>query len=238
MTRPASTPRGVAALLASAALAGCALAPVGDPASPELLGTWLVEDLDQRGVPDRARLTVVFDGSGRVGGRAGCNDYAGTISVDRERVSIGPLATGRKLCTPALMDIEARMLRSLQGADTLGWGPGNAALLTGPEGRSLTLRRDGSAASAGAAHTGFGPAAATYRCGDEVFTLALGADEARLTLPDGSRAKLPRRGGDNGTVRVFSNGALNLFQDAATPGGLRLARGRMAPQDCVRLPGR
>jgi heat shock protein HslJ len=238
MTRRLSTPRGVAALLASAALVGCALAPAGETARPDLLGTWLVEDLDQRGVPDRARLTVVFDGSGRMGGRAGCNDYTGTISVDRKRINIGPLATGRKLCTPALMAVEARMLRSLQGADTLGWGPGDAALLTGPEGRSLTLRREGLTASAGAADTDFGPAAATYRCGNEVFTLALGADEARLTLPDGSRATLPRRGGDNGTVRVFSNGALNLFQDAAPPGGLRLARGRMAPQDCVRLPSR
>ncbi|MFT3851269.1 MAG: META domain-containing protein [Ilumatobacteraceae bacterium] len=45
---------------------------------------------------------------GRATGHAGCNDLMGTYTVDGEQLSIGPLATTRKLCTDPAVDRQER----------------------------------------------------------------------------------------------------------------------------------
>jgi heat shock protein HslJ len=104
-------------------------------------GTWLVEDIDGAGVLDRARLTVIFGADGQVSGQAGCNRYHGRITrLPDGCVHIGPLGVGRMMCSEALMVVEARMLHSLQSAQTLAPGPDGALVLRGDAGSSLTLR--------------------------------------------------------------------------------------------------
>jgi heat shock protein HslJ len=57
---------------------------------------------------------------GRVSGNAGCNTYNAPYTVDGDKITIGPLATTRKMCAdPAgVMDQEAQFLSALQTAAT------------------------------------------------------------------------------------------------------------------------
>ncbi len=67
------------------ALVGCQAQPialdgVGIPNEASVAGTqWLLEDLAGRGVLDRLQSTLRFAETGRVSGRAGCNDFSGPI---------------------------------------------------------------------------------------------------------------------------------------------------------------
>lgn len=76
--------------------------------------SWLVEEALGRGVLDGIRSTVEFPEAGRVAGQAACNRYSGAIGRSGERIdSIGPLATTRMMCPPAVMDQEQRVLEAL-----------------------------------------------------------------------------------------------------------------------------
>jgi putative lipoprotein len=214
-----------AALIAIASglvLSACATPPSKEGTRPELKGVWLVEDVDQRGVIDRARLAVVFGERGQISGQAGCNRFVGNLSLEGVALKVGPLGVSRMMCPPALMDMEARMLRSLQGADTLAWAPDGALVLTGPEGRRLTLRPE---------------TVPTHRCGEQVIQLSLASGAAYAVLSDGSRLTLERVSAEGATIHVFSNGLWTFFQDTEGERPVRFARGRMAPQACERIKG-
>ncbi|MGI9481772.1 MAG: META domain-containing protein [Hyphomicrobiales bacterium] len=79
-------------------------------------GTWLVEDIDGRGVIDRARTTIGFEPSGRVFGSGGCNNFQGNAEISGAGVKFGPLAVTRKMCPRALMDQETRFFKALENA--------------------------------------------------------------------------------------------------------------------------
>jgi heat shock protein HslJ len=72
-----------------------------------LLGEWLIEDLDRRGVMDNVEVTLKFDNEGRVSGQQGCNVVTGRFTNDMASLSFGPLLSTRKMCgSPALMNQE------------------------------------------------------------------------------------------------------------------------------------
>lgn len=101
---------GVVCVLWSAA---CATLP---STTPPLAGTsWLVEDLEGRGVIDRAQTTLVFDADGGVVGSTACNRYRGPAEVTEPdgTLTFGPLATTRRACPAAVMDQEQRFLDAL-----------------------------------------------------------------------------------------------------------------------------
>jgi heat shock protein HslJ len=62
-----------------------------------------------------AEITATFGDDGHVAGSAGCNRYGGTWFVDGEALTIGPLATTRRLCPdPAgRMEQEAAFLAAM-----------------------------------------------------------------------------------------------------------------------------
>ena len=114
-----------------AALAGCASTEgtVSSPATvPPLAGTaWLAEDIDGRGVIDRAQTTLVFTEPGqdatRISGSGGCNRYSSPVSIDDETIRFGALAATRRACPPALMDQEARFFAALARTDRFSFTP-------------------------------------------------------------------------------------------------------------------
>lgn len=61
-------------------------------------------------------VTLAFDEQGRVAGRAGCNRYMGSYTLDGSALQIGPLALTRMLCPPPAMEIEHAYVRALQTA--------------------------------------------------------------------------------------------------------------------------
>lgn len=135
--------RAGAAVLAFAALvSGCAA--LGQfPPSNALIGEWVVEDVDNAGVVDRANLTVAFDETSRISGSAGCNRYTGAYSYDQTTgaLTVTPLGVTRMMCVPALMNQEQRLITSLQGATSVETTVDGATVLKSATGRVLLRRR-------------------------------------------------------------------------------------------------
>ncbi len=103
---------GIIALLANW---GCQLAERGSAAGASLIGAaWLAEDLEKRGVLDRAQTTIRFDSHERVSGSTGCNSYSASYDLKGHTLRFGAAAATRRACVPALMDQEQRFTRVLE----------------------------------------------------------------------------------------------------------------------------
>jgi heat shock protein HslJ len=96
-----------------------------EPASSELAGSaWDVTSYNNGkeavvSVKTGTSLTAVFDEEGQVSGSAGCNNYFGSYITDGNAISIGPLASTRKMCAdPEVMDQEAAFLVAMETAAT------------------------------------------------------------------------------------------------------------------------
>ena len=102
---------------------------------------WLLEDLAGRGVLDRLQSTLAFAETGRVTGRAGCNDFSGPIRWGVAQVTIGPLMVTRKACSPAVSDQETRYLEALAGAQRVRIDGPYLLIDTTVAGKPLTFTR-------------------------------------------------------------------------------------------------
>lgn len=78
--------------------------------------TWLAEDIGGDGVIDNLQSTFMMNEGGRISGMAGCNRFNGTVTLHGATISVGPLATSRKMCPPAIMDQERKFLEALTKA--------------------------------------------------------------------------------------------------------------------------
>lgn len=97
------------------------------PSDPLADTEWLLEDLGGTGVIDNAQTTLHFDSTGRISGQGGCNRYIGRAqrqavdgAPDSEfTLTIGAIASTKRLCVPALMDQENRYFQALQKAERI-----------------------------------------------------------------------------------------------------------------------
>ena len=121
--------RQLIALASCALLAACAApapfepstAPPSAPTArepafdPALIGSiWLVEDIGGAGVIDNLQSKLQFVSASQVAGHGGCNSFNGAAVLSAGQLSMGPLASTRKMCPPAVMDQENRFLRALE----------------------------------------------------------------------------------------------------------------------------
>lgn len=153
--------RLVCLLLSAAALvavAGC-VAPAAAPSglTPTQLarlqhGEWRVTSID--GQPPAAEITLRLGADGRLSGQAGCNGYTGSYTVEGDRfqpvavastaagtLAVGPLASTRKACTPAVMAGEQRFLALLERANGVAMGEGDVLMLLAPPAHRIEARR-------------------------------------------------------------------------------------------------
>ncbi|MBU6172368.1 MAG: META domain-containing protein, partial [Planctomycetes bacterium] len=79
----------------------------------KLIGDWLCEDIDHRGVLDRAESTLRFAEDGTVSGNTSVNLFGGKATVDGNKITFAELQTTRRAGTPALMDQETRYTQAL-----------------------------------------------------------------------------------------------------------------------------
>jgi heat shock protein HslJ/membrane-bound inhibitor of C-type lysozyme len=98
---------------------------------------WVVEDLAGAGIIDRSRVTIEFLEGNRIAGRASCNRYTGPYELRGEGIGIGPLASTRMACAPALMNQEDRFLKLLAQVNSVLIGQQGQLLLSTPEGDSI-----------------------------------------------------------------------------------------------------
>lgn len=110
--------------------------------APPILGTWIVEDIDHRGVIDNARLDATFTEDKRVYGIAACNSYTGSYDYAEGVISVGAIASTEKMCPPALMDMESKMLARLGSVTNAAYDETMALILSDGEGRLLLRRAD------------------------------------------------------------------------------------------------
>jgi heat shock protein HslJ len=61
---------------------------------------------------EQYRVTMTIDGS-EIGGRAACNSYGGSFSMDNDSFHLGDIAVTEMACEPAVMQIESAFLSGL-----------------------------------------------------------------------------------------------------------------------------
>lgn len=104
-----------------------------------LIGSeWLAEDIGGAGVVDRSHSTLRFAAAGKVDGDTGCNRFMGPLAGEGSDVRLGPLATTRRACAPALMDQERRYLVAL--AQGVAFELDGTQLLLLDDGRQALVR--------------------------------------------------------------------------------------------------
>jgi len=93
-------------------------APVTSEIPEQLVGSWLAEDIDNRGVVDRAQSTLEFTADGKVGGNTSVNRFFGSVTFEGNQLTMGGLGMTRRAGPPALMDQESRFVAALGKAVT------------------------------------------------------------------------------------------------------------------------
>ena len=100
--------------------------------------TWVAEDIDGRGVMDTLQSCLLIVSAAEVAGLAGCNSFHGSAEFSPGAVRIGPLASTRKMCPPAIMDQETKFLAALESARTARMS--NGLLYLADDSGATTLR--------------------------------------------------------------------------------------------------
>jgi heat shock protein HslJ len=76
--------------------------------------TWVVEDIDGRGVIDRLQSRLQISSLSQLTGLAGCNSFHGPATLSAATgLRLGPFGTTRRMCAPAVMDQEQKFLDAL-----------------------------------------------------------------------------------------------------------------------------
>ena len=99
-----------------------------------LVGNWLVEDIDGRGVIDNARTTLEIHADGTVTGSTGVNNYRTTVSTDDPNISFQQAVMTRRGGPPALMDQETRFVTALEHAAAFDIDSNGLLHLLNPDG--------------------------------------------------------------------------------------------------------
>lgn len=107
----------------------------------QLSKSWLVEDIDRKGIIDSSRVSLRFGADGSISGSASCNAYFGSYRLDGKKLTITSAIVGtRKRCAPALMMQEARFINSLTHVQTVNASEDGALQLTSENGDSILAR--------------------------------------------------------------------------------------------------
>lgn len=159
---------------------------------PALAGTsWIVEEIDTRGVLEHVQSTVTFETAERLAGSTGCNRIFGPVRLSGTTVRLGPVGSTRAACSPTVMDQERRFLTMLDAARTYQLDGGRLWLLD--EGGQRRMRLARLEATIGRRHV--------FECrGGPRFTLTVvAADAVSVALPGGQVRRLTRDRTASGT---------------------------------------
>ncbi len=126
----------IVVLFGMVALQGCA--PTD---AVSLDGTsWVVTEINGEPVMEDFAPTMVFDGAD-VGGKASCNSYFATYSVNGDQLSFDTIGNTEMYCMEeGVMDQETLFLRSLSKADTFRMAD-NQMTITLNDGGTISLSK-------------------------------------------------------------------------------------------------
>lgn len=120
-------------------LLGCG----GDPESLLSGAEWQVEDVAGGGIVDSSKITVGFDGAGRVHGSTGCNRFMGGYTLTGEGLTLGQMGVTMMACPEALMAQEQKVLKAFEAVARFDIDDTGALQLIGADGTVLLLARRG-----------------------------------------------------------------------------------------------
>ena len=123
----------VVVLFGMVALQSCA------PAGSSLAGTrWTVTEINGQPMLENAPVTMEFNES-EVGGKAACNSYFATYTVNGDRLTFDAIGQTEMYCMDeGVMDMETLFLRSLSKTDTFVVD-GSQMTITLTDGGSIVL---------------------------------------------------------------------------------------------------
>lgn len=113
---PPRTPRflSVAALTVAGTLAACA-APSSAP-EPLWGSEWRLQSIAGQAALPEPVASLAFPQPGQVAGNGSCNRFFGTVQVDKDRLTFGPLGATKMACIGGASEQESRYLGALQKA--------------------------------------------------------------------------------------------------------------------------
>ncbi len=124
--------------------AGCASSASKREADPLLHTAWRLVDLGGSGVVEGAEATLEFPEPGRAAGRATCNRFFASVTVEADdAIRFGPVGATRRACAEPLAGQETRYLTLLEAAERFA-----------VEGDALAIYATGTAAPLRFARTG------------------------------------------------------------------------------------
>ena len=144
-------PQTVTVQMEDARVQGC-----GGDTNDLLKGEWAVIEVNGPPVMPGAELTMTFEpeaapppgspgqfvpAAGRVGGKAGCNQYGATYSVSGEGLVVSDVFSTEMACEPDLMEQEAAFLDALGKVSMITFDEGGEMELRDAEFRQIYLRR-------------------------------------------------------------------------------------------------
>ena len=114
-------------ILLAALLAGCVeTATAGDPSAAFNTGDWVLALVDGKVVDYQA--TINLGEKGKFSGQAPCNRYFGTLQLESDKISLGPIGATKMMCLQ--VNGEAEYFALLQAVDRISATEGEM-MLTG-----------------------------------------------------------------------------------------------------------
>lgn len=102
----------ILSLVSVAALLGCS--PTMNPKTPQ---EPTVKSFDlagsEWGLAGNDAVFLQFQAEGKVIGHSGCNSFFSRYEQDRQALKLGPIGATKKMCPPAIMQIETHLLSVL-----------------------------------------------------------------------------------------------------------------------------
>ena len=97
-----------------------AAAPAAENIKPDVTLTntyWKLIELNGAAVSpgEGKELHMILRGADQVGGYAGCNQFTGSMTVSGDGLSVGPIASTRRMCQD-VMEQESAFLQALENA--------------------------------------------------------------------------------------------------------------------------
>jgi putative lipoprotein len=122
------TRRSLAAIAAALAIL-LVVAACGSSSSTSLPGShWTVTSINGKTTEADGTPTIEFGSDGKVAGTTGCNRYGGSVTIDGDKITFGPLASTLIGCEGAIATQEQAFTAALQGATN--WSVGSNGQLT------------------------------------------------------------------------------------------------------------
>jgi heat shock protein HslJ/membrane-bound inhibitor of C-type lysozyme len=113
----------------------------GEPVELLVGDEWTVTSLAGQPPVAGSRVTLRFDGDGRVGGRASCNVFRGHYTLSGESLTVSEAATTMMACAQPVNEQERRFLDLLEQVRAFGIEPDGALVLRTADDREIRARR-------------------------------------------------------------------------------------------------